>query len=309
MKINLQKFIASAGICSRRKAADLIEQGKVMVNGKPAELGMRVDENDKVEVDGFKTPLSPLCERGGLKDGKIYIKLNKPVGYTCTNKKFKGEKNVFELVEKHTPYPSQEGNYDRLFIVGRLDKDSRGLVLLTNDGDMAQRLTHPSFGHEKRYEVRISGIKNQELRIMNGGNGREIKKFRNLEIGELEKFKKAEIRNEEIEKVIKYFKSGVEIGDCEVGKKISEKLDNTRQGKIPPNPPLRKGGIIEIVRAKEVKYLGKNKFLVILTTGKKRQIRRMFSALGYEVTDLLRTAIGKLELGNLREGEWKYVKL
>lgn len=276
-KINLQKFIAECGICSRRKAGDLIKQGRVVVNGMAAELGMRVDENDKVEVN--KTPLYPF--QGG---NYVYIKLNKPAGYTCTNRKFEGEKNVFELVDLKTPLAPlwERGGVPRLFIVGRLDKDSRGLVLLTNDGEMAQRLTHPSFQHEKRYEVRIN---NQELRIRNGRDRGEIKKFRNLEI----------------ENIIKHLKDGVEIGECEVRKKISEKLDSTWQGKIPSSPLLR--GINGIVRAKEVKYLGDNKFFVVLTMGKKRQIRRMFAALGYEVEDLLRTGIGKLELGNLREGE------
>lgn len=236
MKINLQKFIASSGICSRRKAGDLIKQGRVMVNGKLAELGMRADESDKVEVGGKVLNLA---------GNKIYIKVNKPVGYTCTNQKFSGEKNIFELVD----LKSSAEESARLFIVGRLDKDSRGLVLLTNDGEMAQWLAHPSFEHEKKYEVRI---KNRGEGIMNG---------------------------REAEEIIRKFKNGVDIG-----KDISE-----------------------IARAKDVKYLGDNKFLVVLTTGKKRQIRRMFYSLGYDVEDLLRTGIGNLELGNLKEGEWEYV--
>ncbi|MFO7806891.1 MAG: pseudouridine synthase [Candidatus Moraniibacteriota bacterium] len=132
----LQKFIAESGFCSRRKAQELIEAGKVSVNDQVAKLGSRVSEKDLVEVEGSK--IKPK--------EKVYIKLNKPVGYTCTNRKFTGEKNVFDLVKTD----------ERLFVAGRLDKNSRGLIVLTNDGDWTQKITHPSFEHEKEYEVRIN---------------------------------------------------------------------------------------------------------------------------------------------------------
>src|SRR6056297_2781176 len=138
----LQKFLAETGHCSRRQAEELIKRGRVQVNGETAEPGQRVSEGDDVRVDEEVLV--------GPKE-KIYIKLNKPAGYTCTNRKFSGEKNVFDLV------PSKE----KLFVVGRLDKDSRGLVLLTNDGDWANQLSHPSFGCEKEYEVSF------EFRILN----------------------------------------------------------------------------------------------------------------------------------------------
>jgi pseudouridine synthase len=132
----LQKFIAESGYCSRRKAQELIQEGKVYLNGKKAILGDRADEKDLVEVEGRQ--IKP--------EEKVYIKLNKPVGYTCTNRKFSGERNVFDLAKTG----------ERLFVAGRLDKNSRGLVVLTNDGDWAQKMTHPSFEHEKEYEVRIN---------------------------------------------------------------------------------------------------------------------------------------------------------
>lgn len=148
MKIVLQKFIADSGFCSRRQAEDLIRCGKVFVNGKKAELGTRAERGDEVEIGKRKISLA---------EEKIYIKLNKPIGYTCTNRKFANEKNVFDLVKVK----------QRLFVVGRLDKDSHGLVVLTNDGDWSNKITHPRYGHKKKYEVVVSdknlGEKSREI--------------------------------------------------------------------------------------------------------------------------------------------------
>ncbi|MEA2092753.1 MAG: pseudouridine synthase [Patescibacteria group bacterium] len=140
----LQKFIANSGYCSRRKAEELIRQGKVKVNNEISVLGTRVNDSDTVVVN----------ERKIEKESKLlYIALNKPKEYLCTNKKKKGEKNVFSLVKRK----------ERLFVVGRLDKDSRGLVILTNDGYFTYRLTHPSFSHEKEYLVETSKNINEEV--------------------------------------------------------------------------------------------------------------------------------------------------
>jgi pseudouridine synthase len=138
MKIVLQKFIASTGHCSRRQAEELIRNGLVRVGSKKAELGMFVEENDKIYIDN---------ELINVPADKIYLKLNKPVGYTCTNRRFAGEQSVIDLVETD----------ERLFVVGRLDKTSRGLVILTNDGDWAHKLSHPKFCHEKEYLVIVAG--------------------------------------------------------------------------------------------------------------------------------------------------------
>jgi 16S rRNA U516 pseudouridylate synthase RsuA-like enzyme len=105
-KILLQKFIADSGYCSRRKAEELVRAARVRVNGNPAKLGMRVDKNDDVRVSSKKI---------GSRAQKTYLIFNKPVRYTCTSRKFKKEKNVFDLVNTK----------DRLFVVGRLVKDSR----------------------------------------------------------------------------------------------------------------------------------------------------------------------------------------
>ncbi len=140
MKEVLQKLISSSGFCSRRQAEELIRQGKVFINDNKAELGMRASENDEIMIGEEKIK---------NKKKKIYIKVNKPIGYTCTNRKFKNEKNIFELLE---------GVEARLFVVGRLDKNTRGLTLLTNDGDVAERVTHPRYGHEKEYIIEAGGL-------------------------------------------------------------------------------------------------------------------------------------------------------
>lgn len=136
----LQKIIASSGYCSRRKAEELIRAGLVKVNGRLALAGESADlEKDKITIKG------KLISRP---EKKVYLKLNKPLNYTCTNRQFPGEKNIFELI--NLPL--------RLFTVGRLDKNSRGLVLLTNDGDLAQKLSHPKYEQEKVYEVKVKGV-------------------------------------------------------------------------------------------------------------------------------------------------------
>lgn len=136
MEERLQKIIAQSGLCSRRQAEELILEGKVKVNGKKAIIGQKVSPTDTIFVNG------KLLEKA---QDKIYIKLNKPTGYTCTNAEFEHEKNVFDLVQVK----------ERLFVVGRLDKDSQGLVLLTNDGPLCQKLTHPKYEHKKVYIVDI----------------------------------------------------------------------------------------------------------------------------------------------------------
>ncbi len=223
MKIVLQKYIAEAGICSRRKAEDFIRDGLVTVNGKKTQLGDRVDDGDEVLLNGRKV---------NKQKKEIYLILNKPRGYTCTNRAFASEKNIFDLVDSK----------ERLFAVGRLDKDSEGLVLLTNDGALTQKITHPKYEHEKKYLVSI---------VSRGLSARTI-------------------QNE--------FKKGIDIGDEDT-----------------------------IVKAKNIKAIGPDKFEIILTQGKKRQIRRMFGVLNCDVLSLKRIKIGNLEMGELKTGEWRYL--
>jgi pseudouridine synthase len=136
--MRLQKFISRAGYCSRRHAEELIVNGKVSVNGQiVTQLGTKIDpEKDKVTVEG--NPVS-------VEENLVYIALNKPEGYV-TSCSHPGEKIVLELVNIS----------QRIYPVGRLDKDSTGLLLLTNDGKLHLKLTHPSFDHEKEYLVTVA---------------------------------------------------------------------------------------------------------------------------------------------------------
>ena len=138
--IRLNKFIADAGVTSRRGADSLIEAGRVKVNGKRiTELGYKVDEKSKVEVDG---------ETITTQKTKTYLALYKPRGVLSTMYDPEGRASLAELVDFRK---------ERLFHVGRLDKDSEGLILLTNDGEVTFRATHPSFGLEKTYLVQYEG--------------------------------------------------------------------------------------------------------------------------------------------------------
>ena len=134
--MRLNNFISSTGICSRREADELIKQKKVKVNGEIAPLGYIVEPKDKVEVNG------KLLER---KKNDVYIALNKPVGITCTTERhIKG--NIIDFVN----YP------ERIFPIGRLDKPSEGLILLTNDGSIVNEILREENNHEKDYIVTVN---------------------------------------------------------------------------------------------------------------------------------------------------------
>ena len=137
----LQKLLNARGIASRREAEILIQSGRVMVDGEPAHLGQRADPaTQDIRVDGRPLPAA--------RAETVYIMLHKPAGYISTVRDDRGRKTVMELLGTRG-----EG----LWPVGRLDRDSQGLLLLTNDGIMTQRLTHPSFGVEKVYQVWVRG--------------------------------------------------------------------------------------------------------------------------------------------------------
>lgn len=134
--IRLNKYLAEQGVASRRKCDEFIAAGMVKINGEVVrEMGVKVDpERDKVEVDGE--------ELAAFEEELVYIKLNKPKGYECSTN---GDQTVYDLVDCGK----------RVFTVGRLDKESEGLILLTNDGQLTYKLTHPSFEKEKEYEVTV----------------------------------------------------------------------------------------------------------------------------------------------------------
>ena len=136
--IRLQKLLSRAGVASRRVVEEWIEDGRITVNGTVAELGNRATESDRIEVDGALL---------GLRPDTVWYLLNKPVGVVTTSADPQGRPIVIDLVPDDV----------RVFPVGRLDTDTEGLLLLTNDGDATHRLTHPSFGVEKEYLAHVEG--------------------------------------------------------------------------------------------------------------------------------------------------------
>ena len=151
--MRLNKFLSSCGIASRRKCDEIILSGAVTVNGKVAkELGITVNEKkDKVFYEGKQL---------FLPSSFVYIKLNKPKGYTCSAKDEKGRKTIYDLVKTE----------ERLFSIGRLDYETEGLIILTNDGDFANKVAHPKYSIEKEYYVTIEGqIKESELAVLRKG--------------------------------------------------------------------------------------------------------------------------------------------
>ena len=148
--MRLNKYISETGVCSRREADKWIDAGRVTCNGNPAALGTQVGEGDVVCIDG-----QPI----GAKKKQIYLALNKPVGVTCTTEAHI-EDNIIELVG----YP------ERIFPIGRLDKDSEGLILLTNDGDIVNEILRSENNHEKEYIVTVDRpITDLSLKMMASG--------------------------------------------------------------------------------------------------------------------------------------------
>lgn len=254
--MRLNKRLVEIGYCSRRNADKLIDAGKVFVNGKLATLGMQVKDDDDIEIDGEK-----------LKNDneKIIIAYNKPKGVVCT------ESNA-EKTEKISDKIKEFGLGKRLFTIGRLDKDSTGLILITNDGDFAKEITDKKNNYEKEYIVRVNKpITNDFIKKMENGLVIEIpdnkKKFTN------------ELRKE-----------------VKDGKKVFE--DENR----PMIKVKTKKAKIHLFGSEEYR------FSIIITEGINRQIRRMCRALGYHVVDLKRIRIMKLKLGDLKTGEYKKIK-
>ncbi len=224
MECRLSKFLAQSGVASRRACDVLIQDGRVTVNGEVVLTPFtRVDsETDEVAVDG------KVCRS---EEKKYYVVLNKPRGYVCTSKDRYADKLALDLIDLPV----------RLFSVGRLDKDSEGLILFTNDGDFAQRVGHPSYNITKKYLVTIGGS-------FRGEDGKVLEKG---------------IRD-----------------NGEMLKATSVRfLRKTRQGRT----------VLEFV----------------LNEGKNREIRRMCDYMGWQVKRLERVAIGKLQLGKLKTGEWR----
>lgn len=214
--INLNKFISSTGICSRREAEKLIVEGRVTINGKTTQLGNRVFKKDVVKVDGRLLKHKPKT---------LYIALNKPVGIVSTTDSREPD-NIVRAVN----HP------ERLFPIGRLDKPSEGLIFLTNDGDIVNKILRAGNNHEKEYIVTVN-------------------------------------------------------------KKIDQDFIEKMSNGIP---------ILGTVTKKcRVEKITTHIFKIILVQGLNRQIRRMCEYLDYEVTKLKRTRIMNVELGQLKQGDWR----
>ena len=149
----IQKVLARAGVASRRAIEEMIVRGRIRVNGQRVELGRRIDSSkDLVEVDGSRVPLSADL---------VYYLVNKPVGVVSTASDDEGRETVIDLLDDVDA---------RVYPVGRLDLDSEGALLLTNDGELAQRLTHPSFGVTKTYVAEVEGsVKDKTVRQLARG--------------------------------------------------------------------------------------------------------------------------------------------
>jgi len=215
MRIN--KFLSETGITSRRGADKFIEAGRVSINGQKAELGSKVEYGDEVYVDG---KLIEQPERA-----YVYLVLNKPIGITSTT-----ERHIDGNIVDFINHP------ERIFHVGRLDKDSEGLILMTNDGDIVNEILRAENEHEKEYIVTVD----------------------------------KPVTDEFLEKMA----SGVEILDT-------------------------------VTLPAEAEKIAKQVFKLTIKQGLNRQIRRMCTALGYEVKRLQRIRIMNLRLGNLKVGEWR----
>ncbi|MDA3855700.1 MAG: pseudouridine synthase [Candidatus Woesearchaeota archaeon] len=211
-KIRVQKFIALSGLCSRRNAEDLIKEGKVKVNGEVISIGDQCLKTDKIEVNDEVISFDL--------DDLVYIVMNKSSGYVTTNADEFGRETIYDFLD-------EKDKKDNLFSVGRLDMDTSGLLILTNDGHFAQSIIHPSQDIAKEYIVQTE----KELRI-------------------------------------------------EDQKKLEE------------------GVMLDEYRLKplQIRRIGPNKYIARIYEGRKRQIRRMFELLDYEVTNLHRISIGGLDL-------------
>ena len=153
MAIRINKYLSEVGYCSRREADRLIEEGKVTINNKVIEIGTMVNKGDQVKVEGQRIEKS-------RKQKKIYLAFNKPVGIVCTTDRRVDPDNIIDFIK----YPS------RIFPIGRLDKLSEGLIFLTNDGDIVNKILRARNNHEKEYIVSVNRPINRDfIQVMSGG--------------------------------------------------------------------------------------------------------------------------------------------
>ena len=220
-KIRINRYLAQCGVASRRKSEEYITAGKVRVNGVVSrDLSLKIDP-EKDEVTVFSKPVS-------LQDDNVYYILNKPAGVISASRSRYGEKTVTDLIDDRN---------HRLFPVGRLDKDTTGLIIVTNDGDLTYTLTHPKFEREKTYEALIKGkINSKELEKLRKGvviDGKKTARARVKLIGmrrdnslieiSLIEGRKRQVRKmcervgHKVLKLRRISECGIELGDLEEG--------------------------------------------------------------------------------------------
>ena len=262
--IRLQKAMAESGLASRRACEELIEAGRVTVNGQQVkELPAWVDPaGDTIKVDGEPLPRTPRSRRGkeGTAIGKTYLIVNKPRGVISTNDDPEGRKRVVDLIDD--PRMMRK----RLYPVGRLDADSTGMILLTDDGELTHRLTHPSFEATKDYRVTVRG---------------------KVSVDDLNKLRKGI-----------YLASPKEIAQTKSAEGAS--LIGRSQAKNAAPDAIR------ILRVEKDRGGGDRTMLAMtLHEGQNREIRRVLARLGFKVRKLKRVAIGPIQMKTLRSGSWR----
>ena len=190
--IRINKYLSEIGYCSRRQADKLIEQGRIIVNSKEAVIGYKVQKDDVIHVDGEKIKQK--------KSKRIFIALNKPKGVVCTTNAGVEENNIIDFIKFR----------ERIFPIGRLDKTTTGLILLTNDGDTANKILKTAYNNEKEYLVRVNRpISEDVLKKMSEGVAIVGKKTRKCKV---EKLKSTEFKiiltqglNRQIRRMCEYF--------------------------------------------------------------------------------------------------------
>jgi len=266
--IRLQKAMAESGLASRRACEELIEAGRVTVNGQQVkELPAWVDPaSDTIKIDGEALPRTPRSRRGKehTAAGKTYLVVNKPRGVISTNDDPEGRRRVIDLID------DKRFDRKRLYPVGRLDADSIGMILLTDDGELTHRLTHPSFEATKEYRVTVNG---------------------KVSVEDLEKLRKGI-----------YLASSNEIAKT----KSAEGASAPGPGINKSDAKKATVDAVRIIRVERGREAGDRTMLAItLHEGQNREIRRVLARLGLKVRKLKRVAIGPLKLRTLRSGAWR----
>ena len=260
----LQKFLANSGVASRRKCEELILAGRVKVNGEiVTELGRKIDsDKDVVRFDDKEIK---------QQKNKVYILLNKPIGYVTTMKDQFNRDSVIDLVKIN----------ERVVPVGRLDMYTSGALILTNDGDFVEKVTHPRNEIEKTYNVTLAGKVTNE----------DVEKLRNgVEIN---------IENDNA----KYNNKYNEKYNDKNNEKHSEKYNDNNTNKKLYKTGKAKVKILKIDDEKNISRLQ-----ITIHEGKNREIRKMCEAIGKKVIALHRAKIGNITVKDLPLGKWRYLK-